>query len=400
MKKRHRFVLHGLIAVVLLAASAAGSAAPSGALRVCVDRSNPAQHMDRKVAAAVAAQLGQPLRVHAFDGSGDDEGFALKHFRTLLHDDCDLVMGFPMETVSADAGTPPGTQASTPYARTGFVLVTPRHGGARQLSELPAGSMVAVLYQTTPNLYFIDHPKLQADVYLGEDQAVSALLSGKVAAAMLWRPSLAARLHGAAGARFVEHPLHEAHANFDLVALYADPKVGQRFDAALKSLRHSGRLQAMLAPYAEPVPSSATADLLRPHTRPTRTCGESAKPRHAATRVAAPPALFTEAQMAEGKAKFEDHCSQCHGPNLEGRAGPALKGPLFASADADFHVRDIFTIVSQNMPATQPGSLSHEDYVQIMAFILSQNGYPSGSSKLTYEDAMKSTVPLRYHVKQ
>jgi polar amino acid transport system substrate-binding protein len=37
--------------------------------------------------------------------------------------------------------------------------------------------------------------------------------------------------------------------------------------------------------------------------------------------------------------------------------------------------------------------------VQIMAFILQQNGYPPGSNELVYEDAEKSKVPLRYYGK-
>ena len=86
----------------------------------------------------------------------------------------------------------------------------------------------------------------------------------------------------------------------------------------------------------------------------------------------------------------------CHGPNLEGRAGPALKGANFASDSSDFHVRDIFNILTHNMPATEPGSLAHADYVEIMAFLLQQNGYPSGGKALTYEEAETSKVPLVY----
>jgi hypothetical protein len=51
------------------------------------------------------------------------------------------------------------------------------------------------------------------------------------------------------------------------------------------------------------------------------------------------------------------------------------------------------------MPAATPGSLTHEQDVQIMAFILQQNGYPSGSNELVYESAEKSMVPIRYYGK-
>ena len=44
------------------------------------------------------------------------------------------------------------------------------------------------------------------------------------------------------------------------------------------------------------------------------------------------------------------------------------------------------------MPASNPGSLQHDDYVQIMAFLLQQNGYPAGAKELTFEDAGASKV--------
>ena len=51
------------------------------------------------------------------------------------------------------------------------------------------------------------------------------------------------------------------------------------------------------------------------------------------------------------------------------------------------------------VPAATPGSLTHEEDVEIMAFILKQNGYPAGSNELVYEDAEKSRVPIRYYGK-
>jgi hypothetical protein len=49
------------------------------------------------------------------------------------------------------------------------------------------------------------------------------------------------------------------------------------------------------------------------------------------------------------------------------------------------------------MPAATPGSLPDDLYVEIMAFILQQNGYPAGSTELTYDAADKSNVPMRYY---
>ena len=59
----------------------------------------------------------------------------------------------------------------------------------------------------------------------------------------------------------------------------------------------------------------------------------------------------------------------------------------------------MFNFVAKLMPSATPVSLTHEQDVQIMAFILQQNGYPAGSNELVYEDAEKSKVPLRYYGK-
>ena len=111
------------------------------------------------------------------------------------------------------------------------------------------------------------------------------------------------------------------------------------------------------------------------------------------------PALYTRQQAEAGAAKFSDDCEQCHGANLEGRAGPALKGTAFASPASKVTVGDVFTMVSQQMPATNPGSLDHEDYVQIMAFLLQQNGYPAGKQALDFATAASSKVSLIYQGK-
>ncbi len=111
------------------------------------------------------------------------------------------------------------------------------------------------------------------------------------------------------------------------------------------------------------------------------------------------PALYTAAQAATGADKFAANCALCHGKKLQGRVGPALTGPNFASAKANFKVSDVFLFLSRQMPAQQPGSLPKQDYVDIMAFLLQQNGYPAGGVPLTEAAAASSTVPLLYHGK-
>ena len=82
---------------------------------------------------------------------------------------------------------------------------------------------------------------------------------------------------------------------------------------------------------------------------------------------------------------------------IGGYPGPALKGAAFADPSYDFHVDEIFRFVAKLMPAATPGSLSDEQNVDIMAYILKQNGYPAGHTELTYDGALRSRVPIRYY---
>ncbi|MGC9269521.1 c-type cytochrome [Acidiphilium sp.] len=118
-----------------------------------------------------------------------------------------------------------------------------------------------------------------------------------------------------------------------------------------------------------------------------------------AAQATTPPALYTASQAASGQTLFATNCSMCHGAALQGISGPALIGQSFASAANNYTVAAIFDELSQQMPAGNPGSLSKSDYTDIMAFILSKNGYPAGSTALTYDGAQSSTVKLVSQVK-
>ncbi|HUN29760.1 MAG TPA: cytochrome c [Alphaproteobacteria bacterium] len=112
--------------------------------------------------------------------------------------------------------------------------------------------------------------------------------------------------------------------------------------------------------------------------------------------AASTPVSFTASQVSAGSKAFETHCSACHGAHLEGGAGPALTGPNFKtlSTKVKASVSDIFTYMTTNMPLNAPASLSHTEYVDILAFILSKNGYHAGSSALTFGQASASTAAI------
>jgi mono/diheme cytochrome c family protein len=379
------FRLKLLLTVCL--AVAGFEAARAASFSVCIDTASPQAGGDKKLAQALAHVAGAPLRVFNFDGSADgDETVNPKSFAGMLAHQCNLVLGFPVDATGGVV--PPGTAATAPYGNTGFIFVTPPKGTAQALADLPNDTDVAVTYGSIPNLYFASHPNTQADIHLSEAETLHTLLDGQVKAAMLWQPTLAAWRAGHPTTQVRDFPIAEPHSRWNIVALYLpnNRAAAGPFEAAAAALRSSGDLARIMAPYGiDPGPWQPVMATLATLTPAGGNAADIVR-----------PALYTAAQADQGAKKFADNCAQCHGEHLEGIAGPALKGENFASTKAGFAVGDVFAIVYQNMPATQPGTLPHDDYVQIMAFLLQQNGYPAGSQALTFDGAKSSKVPLVY----
>jgi mono/diheme cytochrome c family protein len=110
--------------------------------------------------------------------------------------------------------------------------------------------------------------------------------------------------------------------------------------------------------------------------------------------AAGPPALYTKAQAAAGAKAYTASCAQCHGENLEGGVGPALRGPNLVrlAKKTKLTVGDFFSFMALQMPLNAPGSLPKNQYASIMAYVLARNGYPAGSKALAYDAAMHSNV--------
>jgi polar amino acid transport system substrate-binding protein len=98
----------------------------------------------------------------------------------------------------------------------------------------------------------------------------------------------------------------------------------------------------------------------------------------AAASAAAP---YTQPQAKAGVAVYRKSCLQCHGADLQGTAGPAVAGTDFqANAKRNkWTLNDLRTTVFENMPFSNPSSLTPKQYADVMAFLLASNCYPPGS---------------------
>jgi alcohol dehydrogenase (cytochrome c) len=101
---------------------------------------------------------------------------------------------------------------------------------------------------------------------------------------------------------------------------------------------------------------------------------------------------FTEMQAEQGHALFAKHCASCHGSELQGAAGLPLAGPAFVARWNGRPLTDLTQVISEQMPLTAPHSLSSTEYLSIVAFILSQNGFAAGNTPLTRASSAFATL--------
>ena len=103
----------------------------------------------------------------------------------------------------------------------------------------------------------------------------------------------------------------------------------------------------------------------------------------ASAQPAAEPSVFTAEQASAGKAAFQGHCASCHAGDLRGKDdAPALKGEAFVATWQAKPVKELFEFVRTTMPP-EGGSISADDYLAIVSYVLQENGATAGPQPLT-----------------
>jgi mono/diheme cytochrome c family protein len=92
--------------------------------------------------------------------------------------------------------------------------------------------------------------------------------------------------------------------------------------------------------------------------------------------------VYTDAQAKKGETVYLSHCVDCHGQDLGGREqAPALAGPGFLEKWNRTPLRKLFDMVEQ-MPPDEPKVLPTQEYVDVLTYLLSANGFPAGKTVL------------------
>jgi cytochrome c len=103
--------------------------------------------------------------------------------------------------------------------------------------------------------------------------------------------------------------------------------------------------------------------------------------------------VYTAAQATHGQALYNDTCFACHGADLAGTdiagvdpAGnnliPPLVGAKFLNKWNGKNLDEIFEQIQTKMPSGNPGTLSRDATRDLLAYILSVNSFPAGTTEL------------------
>ncbi len=99
--------------------------------------------------------------------------------------------------------------------------------------------------------------------------------------------------------------------------------------------------------------------------------------------------IFTDAQATRGQAVYTGACGLCHGGRLDGapddpdmRATPPLARARFLRVWDGRTLGTLLAFTRATMPADNPNSLTGQEYVDVIAYMLSVGGMPAGNDEL------------------
>ena len=118
----------------------------------------------------------------------------------------------------------------------------------------------------------------------------------------------------------------------------------------------------------------------------TETVAEAAAPT-ASSEPAPSPGFFSAAQVERGRASYAEACSECHTLS-------EFRGSDFEWTWRRQTAWQLYSQVAETMPEDKPGQLPEVTYVDIVAYLLSLNGYQIGGSELSPEREQLEAISL------
>ena len=98
--------------------------------------------------------------------------------------------------------------------------------------------------------------------------------------------------------------------------------------------------------------------------------------------------IYTEAQVIRGEETYYASCMSCHPKGT-------YAGPSFKTTWGDRPLSDLYDWILNKMPKNDPGTLTPEQSVDVIAYILKENGMPAGKTKMPADEAALKAIRIQ-----
>ena len=119
----------------------------------------------------------------------------------------------------------------------------------------------------------------------------------------------------------------------------------------------------------------------------------------AAAQLPGPLSVHTAEQAGRGRTAYESACASCHGGMLQGVGeAPPLSGMTFLTGWRNRPILELVEYIATRMPPVAPGSLGAQTHVDLVAYLLQENGARPGADTLGTASAVSIDAVLARQV--
>jgi mono/diheme cytochrome c family protein len=97
--------------------------------------------------------------------------------------------------------------------------------------------------------------------------------------------------------------------------------------------------------------------------------------------------VYTSDQATRGKDVFASACQSCHTPTVH--SGPPFRAKWFGHT-----LGELFGYLRREMPKTDPGTMSDDEYALVIAYLLRINGMKPGDTPLAADSVSLHRIRL------
>jgi mono/diheme cytochrome c family protein len=97
--------------------------------------------------------------------------------------------------------------------------------------------------------------------------------------------------------------------------------------------------------------------------------------------------VYSVQQAVRGRDVYAGYCKSCH--TVQTHTGAAFNATWNGRA-----LSELYDYMSERMPKNEPGSLSSQEYADVLAYVLRMNAMPAGDHELPVESAAMQKIRI------